>query len=1448
MDPWYYNRLSNASAKFQSGSGTSPSEYHQQLAGHQSTASGSPATSTPQLLLQAAQNQGHSIPPPFNPGFLTPNPYDFSLFSNASQYAAVSQHRALASAISTSKPAAESESSLRENYSPAHHSSLATASSGSFFDHQNSPSSSLAWSHQPNSQLPSPFGVLPHESVSNSSVDPPSKAASTEYGFNAYPPSHSLNHLSQLPDYKHFSDTKKEIRSQSPATSTKVSSASPSSVPYYQGTSITGNSYSSSESNIRSSFSSSSKYSGNAAVQPQQSCIVASPSATPPSKDYGQHHSAPRVEDSAVYPDLNSGRNKQSTSRSQNFVPSSTKSSPVPVPTKAQAKVYSDVAIPTETSHRSKIPLDASQSSPISLSMMDSRTSHRFVSESNVASKQAPINPSQRASGSQQPYLQSLNHQPAAYYAHPTATHEADYHRSKSVESVFNPASIQNGSECTTRRASPLTSHPQASPLGHVHSPAYPIYNNSSPMSSMPSPSPHQLSESANPCQNSSSSYKTAAQVSNSTAPLDAPLLRPQGGQAQSGSYPSVITRALAIPEPAAKSPAYTETRAYDLDQSRYSKQWDSGSDRSSTATQQQRKSQSASSASVYNAHAQEMAANITHQQHPLRTAERQQSYYDSAPNQASQDLSSFRGDPMSIVKNLQSLQQPTYAAQPTTEDSRLLSKTPGTNNISPNSSGKRRKSSEKQVTAPNSIEYYNNRIPPPAHVTSQQQQNGSFFPNYLSPPSNSRAYSGSQTPLHHVSNSFMGSQSQGLYMSPYFSPFHLPQSAQSTGNADYQSSSSHSRAIYPACDPNSQQVSSVPVQAHVPETPVVETPKVVVPDIEKELNHLVGPVLMLKSERGKKNTSASAFEASYLKFLQGERESSPPPSNRGSQKTWYKSKSCRNEPSRSVTSSNESNIASNAAERCDAAKEEPADYDVEDDPRYFPLPKTDAQRKSLESSDSDSDSDQGTASKNQTVKTQDRKPIAAVAPRTANKQGTKGAAAFNPQPAKRGRKKKSEVSVPRRETSRRKAKEKGSILLNADDPEEPYGDSDSDSDPAWTPVPFKSKSQNVESSEDENVKKKSPKKATKLSGTGRKRSKHAISDDDQTSEDETSKSQKQGSKHRKKFPNQSVGTGPLKSGADGEDPDLFSFKIGEFVVMKSDLSLKWPPLWRVDGKTLLQKYEPFDLKGEMLYRNISTYSGWTPQNRDIYKPVQVKFRVKGKKETIVQFIRKDFVENDDGTLDSLMKTTAHFQENFEVYIQTLISQALDSNFLTEIFQERDEYFLTNVKIVDDIVFDRRQRFLHIVKWRTELEASIATWPCYNVMFELVGEESCKNCAACDKSGVAARVLLYGQPYNSTTLEGCQADPKLVSEKDFLTCRACLSRIELYNKVAHQKYLMFIECAKRVQEKRLADSSKDSTVILNQLLADDAWLHQLFRNVRLCWAEIDRLEKLSLKG
>lgn len=36
---------------------------------------------------------------------------------------------------------------------------------------------------------------------------------------------------------------------------------------------------------------------------------------------------------------------------------------------------------------------------------------------------------------------------------------------------------------------------------------------------------------------------------------------------------------------------------------------------------------------------------------------------------------------------------------------------------------------------------------------------------------------------------------------------------------------------------------------------------------------------------------------------------------------------------------------------------------------------------------------------------------------------------------------------------------------------------------------------------------------------------------------------------------------------------------------------------------------------------------------------------------------------------------------------------------------------------------------------------------------------------------------------------------------------------------------MFLECARRVADKRLADPNKDTTIILNELLADESWLN-----------------------
>lgn len=62
-----------------------------------------------------------------------------------------------------------------------------------------------------------------------------------------------------------------------------------------------------------------------------------------------------------------------------------------------------------------------------------------------------------------------------------------------------------------------------------------------------------------------------------------------------------------------------------------------------------------------------------------------------------------------------------------------------------------------------------------------------------------------------------------------------------------------------------------------------------------------------------------------------------------------------------------------------------------------------------------------------------------------------------------------------------------------------------------------------------------------------------------------------------------------------------------------------------------------------------------------------VRVRIQNHAETVVELMRNE----DDDFVEKRMQDTATYQDNFEVYIQTLISHALDPNFLTEIFQEQ---------------------------------------------------------------------------------------------------------------------------------------------------------------------------------
>lgn len=1519
--------------------------------------------------------------------------------------------------------------SLRENYS--HH-----QGPQSFFEQGSGPNapSSLPW------QQNSPFGILPHESVVPNSPGASTTKGSTVYeNFNAhFAAAQSINHLnSQL-----AVANAKTSRAQSPQVSAQpvkpVATQSSNSGPFFQvpTTFAVSESLSSSFTSISKAQSQQQEYNTSTSTasskpfqtaqqqqqQQQQSCIVSSPSNTPvASKEYRIPQAPTRsiflTSPVTAVPNRTVDKSSARPTSTANFVPPPTKQQQTTaqqqqqsqaqaqaqqIQTKAQTKIYPELTNTERQQQQRAAEETQSQSSPISFSIMDTPGRLHYTG-SNSSSKTAVVRNSvqfqqQHNLPQQQQSSSNYRHYPGGATA--ANSEAAEYHRNKNNSEYAN----SNGPDCgvvVPRRPSPLQAHSQASPLGHVPSPAYPMYN--SPMNSMSSPQQNSSNQVAPP------------------SPLDVSVPRPNS-QASSVAYPSVITRALTNDKtyenrferaPQQQNPQQNQQQQQNQQAQGPQQPPNCWEDRQQPHHPRKFPSQSPSSTYSSAGNSIEIPtrqielptnANPQAQQRAaaLGISERQQAYFDSTPGHqvTLQDLSSCRGDPMSIVKNLQTLQQTQQQAQQQVQQTQQqvvqqqaqqqqqqscqVQQQQEKPEIKAATGGaaKRRKSNENKgghTAALNELagaamaEYFTSRIPPPAHssTANQQQQNGAYFDfeRWNLPPPPPKMFTSS--PAFATQGIHHGTQHQSLMVPhphghhppppiPYFPAFHLtphpsefPSSVELTPLTNYNDQQSAQAAVA-----NSQQYSA-PNPSPVVVNPPDDQPKVVVPNIEEELNFLsegggtrtsssnagnslshhhmtpspqqphqqpivpTAPGANTKMSEKKPSGPGTGFMNSYLKFLQGERDSSPPPASRGARKnTWSRAKTytapTQTDPPKITTDTSSTNGIITTTTTTTTVppiiipplpKPETrlSQGDPQDDPRYFPLPK-ERKRGSLDSSDDGFSSDedafssrskssttsqqhslQGTHSHHNSAKTEGTHVEGSVKEKNVRKgrppkpggpterKRAKKAAALQQkqkeqQPNSTGapsqQNLEEELSLPRRETSKRAAKEKSNMqqlmARQADDePEEPLEFVDSDSDPAWTP-------QLKEEVPDEPIPLSATRKKTKKVKPAHGRKKNmgrnlisaaaqgaGIQDMDGYSSGETvaplvhSKKQKAATGSKQNVGKQTIPptledniAAALAKQTDGPvATEEMPFKMGEFVVIKTELNEEWPAIWRVDGKTLLQKYEPFDQSGKTLYRNISTYTSWTAENKKLYVPVPVRFKAQNQLETIVEFLRADMTIIDTEFMEKAMKEAEVYQDNFEVYIQTLISQALDSNFLTEIFQEQDDYFLSNVKTVDDITEDRKRKLLSITRWPDRLQASVSTWPCFNIITELTpGDVEGRICVACQQPNVSLRVIMYGQPYNSTTLEGCPPDPQAILEKDFLMCRICSTRVELFNKVAHQKYLMYIECAKRVADKRSQDPHKDTTIILNELLADEAWLTQLFHEVRCSWAEIDSLE------
>ncbi|XP_046394301.1 uncharacterized protein LOC124162020 [Ischnura elegans] len=479
----------------------------------------------------------------------------------------------------------------------------------------------------------------------------------------------------------------------------------------------------------------------------------------------------------------------------------------------------------------------------------------------------------------------------------------------------------------------------------------------------------------------------------------------------------------------------------------------------------------------------------------------------------------------------------------------------------------------------------------------------------------------------------------------------------------------------------------------------------------------------------------------------------------------------------------------------------------------------------------------------------------------------------------KRGKKRKSdsdEDDTPRRQLSSRKAKQKPMISYAESGDEEILGlDDNSDSDdPVWVPDEKKGSSDegsNFSWSKYEKLHLKAKKSGSqsRLRYKGDERGmKQCVSEN--VVNVKVSGSTKFSSDGNKGEGADAVNTAPGKpvSRTNGVEPDsknvvaassntlvktssdaktdisnpaplTMPFQSGKFIALKTDLEEKEDPtIWRVDGKSLLQKYEPFRAEsGNTCYRNVSTYSGWGPKSHFQYQEIPVKFIKLDRVETIVEIIKAELPINEDKLCEKIMIEYEKYSYAYEVFVQTLLSQALDSNFLSEIIAEKDDYFLNCVEEMDKVCEEKKTRLMAARQWPKNLTESLVTWPTLTLTQD---EPPLRNqCSVCSERRDVSLMKMDGKPYKFSTLEHEAPSEESSKSEEFLVCSPCSEVLVLFHNIVHLKYHTYENGIKLVSEKNALDPDKHNTDILHDILADVERVKKEFQEICRMWAKAE---------
>lgn len=324
----------------------------------------------------------------------------------------------------------------------------------------------------------------------------------------------------------------------------------------------------------------------------------------------------------------------------------------------------------------------------------------------------------------------------------------------------------------------------------------------------------------------------------------------------------------------------------------------------------------------------------------------------------------------------------------------------------------------------------------------------------------------------------------------------------------------------------------------------------------------------------------------------------------------------------------------------------------------------------------------------------------------------------------------------------------------------------------------------------------------------------------------------------------------------------------GDYIIAVADVHRSRPPIWRIEGRSLLQRFEALETgEDTILYRNSSSFSAWNPLEQSKYANISVRVHSNSRSATVVEVLEIHASPNSslakNGGTEARSAACGdqqpNLEEKFEVYLQTLLSHVLDPNFLAEVHRENDEYFLANLQTVDG-ENERRGSQIRQPLWGPKLWDAIIMRPHVRITDrrpdegaaavkseaensageevvvvkseQPVGETLCE---ACGKEMASRLAQFSGEPYNMLDLSVEPHGEYTPGQCSFQLCASCADPLPTFSQLYHYKYHTFHRCREKIERLKEEQKVTESHIILERCLQDDAWVNQMYADLQKLW-------------